>query len=323
MALTSQQQAFIDKLMPAAIEASKRTGVDPRVIVAQAAQETGWGRSAPNNNYFGIKSHGKSGGTSLPTHEIINGKRVSLNQSFRGYNSPSDSVSGYADFINKNPRYTSFRGAKDLQSQLDELQKSGYATDPNYSRSVGSIARSIPLNPALQAIEQTAPRPLDAPSRLALAPQRAAPRQQPGRKAGGIMSGLFDVGKNLGDSFNRVTSDPAFRRRVAMNHVFGTSLMPPRQKTARARGRGELLRYSPPATQFSTSRGEHSTPVTSVSNKGSSSGFLTRSDGQLGGETRGNMNMDVYRANRAAVGGVINQASIDKALSSGKTLYRL
>ncbi|MEI5680505.1 MULTISPECIES: glucosaminidase domain-containing protein [unclassified Mesorhizobium] len=143
--LSGNKEAFVSALMPAAIEASQRTGVDPRLIVAQAAQETGWGKSAPGNNYFGIKSHGQGGGQTFTTHEVINGKRVKINDSFRQFASPGDSVAGYADFLLKNPRYKPMMQAQGLDAQLQALGASGYATDPNYANSVGAIARSLPM----------------------------------------------------------------------------------------------------------------------------------------------------------------------------------
>ncbi len=143
--LSGDKQTFIDSLLPAAMEESKRTGVDPRIIVAQAAQETGWGKSAPGNNFFGIKSHGQDGGNSMMTTEVIGGKPVRVRDSFCAYSSPADSVRGYGDFILQNPRYSDFRSAQGLDAQLSALQASGYATDPNYSRSVGAIARGIQL----------------------------------------------------------------------------------------------------------------------------------------------------------------------------------
>ena len=156
--ISGDKQTFIQSLLPAAIEEGARTGVDPRIIVAQAAQETGWGKSAPGNNYFGIKSHGQSGGQTLATNEVINGKTVRINDSFRQFASPADSVRGYGDFILQNPRYEGLRTAQGLDGQLQALQASGYATDPNYSRSVGAIARSIPLpQNAAGAIEAAAP----------------------------------------------------------------------------------------------------------------------------------------------------------------------
>ena len=153
------KQGFIDAMMPHAIKAAERTGLDPRLIIAQAAQETGWGRSAPGNNYFGIKSHGKSGGNTFATNEVVNGKTVRINDSFRGYSDMGDSVNGYADFLTTNPRYKPMLAAGDLDGQLTALGRSGYATDPNYANSVGSIARSIQVPSAPKAPAKPAPSP--------------------------------------------------------------------------------------------------------------------------------------------------------------------
>lgn len=135
---------FVSSIMPAAMEASQRTGVDPRIIVAQAALESGWGKSAPGNNLFGIKSHGQPGGNTLATTEVVNGQPVRTTDSFRAYASPAESVNGYADFINENPRYAAFKGAQGMDAQIDALGASGYATDPNYAAKVRAIATGLP-----------------------------------------------------------------------------------------------------------------------------------------------------------------------------------
>jgi hypothetical protein len=137
------QQEFIEAMMPHALRVSQETGLDPRLVIAQAAQETGWGRSAPNNNFFGIKSHGRAGGAKLGTHEYVNGQRVNMPDSFRTYGGMGESADDYARFLRENPRYKEMLAAGDLDGQLAALGRSGYATDPNYARSVGSIARGI------------------------------------------------------------------------------------------------------------------------------------------------------------------------------------
>lgn len=145
MAQGGNKQAFIEAMMPHALAVSAQTGLDPRLVIAQSAQETGWGKSAPGNNYFGIKSHGKGGGNTLATNEVINGQTVRINDSFRGYGDMGESALGYASFLKENPRYRDMLSAPDLDSQVAALGRSGYATDPNYAASVGSIARSIPM----------------------------------------------------------------------------------------------------------------------------------------------------------------------------------
>lgn len=174
--LSGDKQTFVDTLLPAAIEEGKRTGIDPRIIVAQAAQETGWGKSAPGNNFFGIKSHGKDGGNSLMTTEYVNGQPVKMRDSFRAYENPQDSVRGYGDFMLQNPRYKPLREAKGLDDQLSALQASGYATDPNYSRSVGAIARGIKLPTEVASLDPSAGMTAaDAINAIAPAQQQSGP----------------------------------------------------------------------------------------------------------------------------------------------------
>lgn len=142
--LTGDKEAFTRAVMPYALEASKRTGVDPRIIVAQAALESAWGKSAPGNNFFGIKSHGQGGGQTLATTEVVNGQPMKVNDSFRTYGGLGDSVMGYADFINQNPRYAGLKNAKGVDEQIAALQASGYATDPQYGTKIASIVKGLP-----------------------------------------------------------------------------------------------------------------------------------------------------------------------------------
>ena len=134
---------FVSRMWPHAQRVSERTGLDPRLVVAQSALETGWGRAAPGNNYFGIKSHGEPGGQTFRTHEIINGQRVNIDDSFRAYDGMGQSADGYASFLETNPRYRGLLSADGLDQQIAELQRSGYATDPNYGQKVRSIASRI------------------------------------------------------------------------------------------------------------------------------------------------------------------------------------
>lgn len=133
-------EEFQQQFMPYAQAAGARTGIDPRLILAQSALETGYGRSAPGNNFFGIKSHGQGGGNTLMTQEFEGGQMVDVPQSFRGYESPEQSFQGYADFILNNPRYRDVMAQGDLAGQIGAMGASGYATDPEYARKLASIA---------------------------------------------------------------------------------------------------------------------------------------------------------------------------------------
>jgi hypothetical protein len=136
--LTPQQQ-WMQELWQYAQAASQKTGVDPRLIMAQAALETGYGKSAPNNNYFGIKGPGEG----QKTLEFINGRMTPTTASFRTYKDPEESFNAYANFL-MGDRYAGVRGAKGLAAQVEALGKSGYATDPDYAKKILAIAQGIP-----------------------------------------------------------------------------------------------------------------------------------------------------------------------------------
>jgi len=165
-------QEFISMMTPAALEVSKQTGLDPRLVIAQSALETGWGKSAPGNNFFGIKSHGKDGGNTLATTEVVNGQPVKVNDSFRAYGDPTESAMDYAAFLKSNPRYRDMLGAKGLDAQIAALGASGYATDPNYADKVRSIATGLP---PLDGIVDHGEAAGADPSALAFAPVQTTP----------------------------------------------------------------------------------------------------------------------------------------------------
>ncbi|WP_425327917.1 flagellar assembly peptidoglycan hydrolase FlgJ [Pseudomonas nitroreducens] len=144
---------FISTMLPLAERAAKRIGVDPRYLVAQAALETGWGKKmiaqrdgSSSHNLFGIKSGSSWKGDSAraTTTEFENGKQVREVASFRAYNSFEQSFQDYVSFLQNNDRY---QGALDSAARPDqfmkELQRAGYATDPQYARKVNQIAKQM------------------------------------------------------------------------------------------------------------------------------------------------------------------------------------
>ena len=135
-------QTFVDRLMPAALKASEKTGVHPHLILAQAALESGWGKHAPGNNYFGIKGPGQV----LDTKEQGATGLYNTRDSFRKYESPEHSVDDYANFIMTNSRYRPVREARTLDEQIEAMGRSGYATDKDYTAKLRSIANSLSGN---------------------------------------------------------------------------------------------------------------------------------------------------------------------------------
>jgi flagellar protein FlgJ len=140
---------FVRQLHPYAEQAAKELGVEPKVLLAQAALETGWGRSLIKTgnggnsfNLFNIKAdkswRGKQ--AQVPTLEFEQGIAKKVNAGFRSYASFQESFRDYVDFIKSNPRYgDALKQAGNRERYLHELQRAGYATDPNYADKIMSI----------------------------------------------------------------------------------------------------------------------------------------------------------------------------------------
>ncbi len=145
-------QQFIAELMPIAEKTAELLGVNPKILVAQAALETGWGEhmielpeGASSNNYFGIKANGQWTGDSAQTttHEYFDGTRVTVKDSFRAYETAEQSFQDYADFVTSNDRYQpALAVASDDQAYVETLQQAGYATDPEYAQKIIRISQS-------------------------------------------------------------------------------------------------------------------------------------------------------------------------------------
>lgn len=143
---------FIESLLPHARKAAEQLGVEPRVLVAQAALETGWGQhmitddnGGPSFNFFGIKATTDwQGGTAeTTTHEYIEGRRLTMTDRFRAYSDPESAFQDYVDFLKANPRYQSaLANADDPAAYTRGLQDAGYATDPHYADKILRIAGS-------------------------------------------------------------------------------------------------------------------------------------------------------------------------------------
>ena len=140
------KDAFIAAYTPIAKEVAEDLGVSYKIVLAQAALESGWGKSVKGNGLMGIKSHGEKGGVDVVTHEVINGKKVKITDSFRAYDTPEDSIRGYGKFLKANSRYRHFlrAGAENEDAQLSALQTSGYATDPMYAQKLKNIMNGLP-----------------------------------------------------------------------------------------------------------------------------------------------------------------------------------
>lgn len=140
-------EQFVEKMMPYALKAVEGAGFNPLVLVAQAALETGWGQHVSSgNNYYGIKASKDWTGQSekLTSPEFENGKFVNEQSSFRKYSDVLESMQDYIKFIKENPRYqNAVDKSYSPDEYFEEIQRSGYATDPEYADKLKKISRKI------------------------------------------------------------------------------------------------------------------------------------------------------------------------------------
>lgn len=115
-------------------KAGQESGLDPRYLVAHAAQETGWGTSnilKSKNNWFGIGAFDNSPFSSAKSFEgrekgIIEGaKWISEN------------------YYNKG------------NTTLSKMKQAGYATDPQWANRISSIMKGAPSGTGTMKVEST------------------------------------------------------------------------------------------------------------------------------------------------------------------------
>lgn len=147
MTIKELKKVFIARMLFALAEIDDLGGFFKSVIIAQAAIESNWGRSALSakyNNYFGIKA-GKSwkGKTvNMKTGEVFDGKNVTINSNFRVYDSLADSIRDRNRLL-RMPRYKAVEPADTPQKQAEAIKAAGYCTATNY---VASIMATINAN---------------------------------------------------------------------------------------------------------------------------------------------------------------------------------
>lgn len=140
---------FAQNFGPIAREASKKTGIPASVILAQAALETGWGKSTcgPAKNLFGIKGAGNAGSVEVQTHEFYDGKRVVVMRKFAAYKTWQDSIEAHSKLLTTSKRYAPcFEHSDDPEAFARALKKCGYATSPTYAEKLIALINQTSTN---------------------------------------------------------------------------------------------------------------------------------------------------------------------------------
>lgn len=147
----NQDEIFLNKIAPGAQIAAKSYGVNPSVLIAQAALESGWGQSdlaLKDNNYFGIK--GSYNGQSvryLTTEETASGQSYQIYDNFAKFPDIATAMAGNAKLLRYGPgasmpnNYYAGAWSENTKSYADATSAltRTYATDVTYKDKLNKI----------------------------------------------------------------------------------------------------------------------------------------------------------------------------------------
>ncbi len=158
---------FVQQYYPFALKTQQKTGISAVAVLAQAALESGWGKSAPGNMFFGVKdTDGVNGNEQLLqtteysrradlkfpkiisiTPVVRNGEKYFkyvVKDYFRKYNTPEECFTDHMKFFFENKRYKKALEVKnDPYKFIEEIAKAGYATAPSYAEMLTKVAKMI------------------------------------------------------------------------------------------------------------------------------------------------------------------------------------
>ena len=207
-----KQGAFIEQVMPHALRFAEQTGLDPRLAIATAALETGWGKHAPGGALFGIKGSGQD----LMTTEYVDGKPVQMKQSFRRYDAAQDPAAASFDDFSKLMAESKYYGGvratagKPFEDQLAAFVASPYATNPKADRldalrSIGS--RIYVPDVAMSQVSQEPEMQHDVPLEQQDWVHRPALDTGEGYKPG-LLQSAFNAALGISNAYGQEQQEP-------------------------------------------------------------------------------------------------------------------
>lgn len=147
---TAAQTNFVNGIAADIVNVCNSNKLYASVAMAQAVLESGYGTSSlaqEAHNLFGIKADSTWKGATYTksTKEVINGRTVTINASFRKYASIKDSIADYAKKLESRAQYANAFAPKSANyvASIKAIKAGGYATSTTY---VGSIINCINSN---------------------------------------------------------------------------------------------------------------------------------------------------------------------------------
>lgn len=150
--ISNTQENFVMMLKPHAEKAAAELNINPDVLIAQIALETGWGKHVIHDkqgqnsfNLFNIKAGSQWQGdkVNVSTLEFRDGIAANEKADFRKYTDYADSFSDYVQLMKNSSRYEKvLQKGNDSAAYAEALQSAGYATDPEYAQKIKRLLNS-------------------------------------------------------------------------------------------------------------------------------------------------------------------------------------
>lgn len=140
--------SFLNKFKEYCIKDMKQSGILASLTAAQGLIESNKGNSGLTtkaNNLFGIKGKYNGQSVSMLTTEYYNGVKTRVYQDFRKYPSWQESVNDHSAMFNRLSWYENLRNCQDYEEACTNVKKDGYATAPDYTRTLMNPIRKYQL----------------------------------------------------------------------------------------------------------------------------------------------------------------------------------
>lgn len=148
-----QKEVFIEEVAAISQQMQEKYGVRASISIAQAILESEWGKSdlaTLYNNLYGVKSNDVSQSVMMMTTEFVNGKPITVQASFKVYDSIASSIEDHAKLMTEgttwdNSLYHPVLQAATYQEAAQALRTAGYATDPDYPGKIIEVVEQYEL----------------------------------------------------------------------------------------------------------------------------------------------------------------------------------
>jgi flagellum-specific peptidoglycan hydrolase FlgJ len=142
----NEQRAWIEQMAPAAQASQTKYGVLASITLAQAILESGWGKYAIGNNYFGIKARQGEDYCDARTTEFVKGQKIRITARFRKFRTVQECFERHGELLATAKCYRPAMAVSgDPLAFALQLQRCGYATDPKYAQKLTDLIRDFDL----------------------------------------------------------------------------------------------------------------------------------------------------------------------------------